>query len=78
MPMVSRSLWAPLPSLLVLSFGVLPAHESELRCHNSGMGRGWGGVGWRWVGWRSVSLGKEPLFASEAASGSLSRNDYAG
>lgn len=57
-------LLAPLFSLLVLSFGVLPAHESELLCHNRGM--------------EELQPGSEPLFTSEAASGNWSRNDYAG
>ena len=57
-------LLASLFSLLVLSFGVLPAHESELLCHNLGV--------------EELQPGSEPLFTSEAASGNWSRNDYAG
>lgn len=42
---MSMVLLALLFSLLVLSFGVLPAHESELRCHKLGWGVGGGGSG---------------------------------
>lgn len=56
---------APLFSLLVLSFGVLPALKSKLRCHNPRRGGGLAGGGrGRREAVEALQPSSEPPFAS--------------